>query len=141
MVQSTLAIGQNGKLYCFPRNGKKRWLFSQEQKSLYFLNYGGGLVNFSVHYTIVTIWSSGLTCLLRKRLRIRLPYIISVLEHVCLCLVLEFSVSYVYLQKKVYTNINTTHVLSPTGYQRNLRYSSETPTFYQNYLAVRNTQT
>jgi hypothetical protein len=34
--------------------------------------------------------------------------------------------------------IHTTHALSQKGYQRHLRYSSETPTFYQNYLAVSN---
>jgi hypothetical protein len=34
--------------------------------------------------------------------------------------------------------IRTTHALSPKGYQRYLRYSSETPTFYLNYLAMGN---
>jgi hypothetical protein len=33
--------------------------------------------------------------------------------------------------------IHTTHALSPR--QRHLKYSSETPTFYQNYLAMKNT--
>jgi hypothetical protein len=37
------------------------------------------------------------------------------------------------------TYIHTTHALSPKGYQRHLRYSSETPKFYQNYLAISNT--
>jgi hypothetical protein len=40
--------------------------------------------------------------------------------------------------KFLYTYIHTT-TLSPKGWQRHLRYSSETPTFYQNYLAMRNT--
>jgi hypothetical protein len=31
------------------------------------------------------------------------------------------------------------HALFPKGLQRRLRYSSETPTFFQNYLAMRNT--
>jgi hypothetical protein len=35
--------------------------------------------------------------------------------------------------------IYTTHALSSKGQQRHLRYSSETPTFYQNYLAMSNT--
>jgi hypothetical protein len=35
--------------------------------------------------------------------------------------------------------IHTTHALSPKGQQRHLRHSSETPTFYQNQLAIRNT--
>jgi hypothetical protein len=35
--------------------------------------------------------------------------------------------------------IHTTHALSLKGQQRHLRYPSETPTFYQNYLAIRNT--
>jgi hypothetical protein len=34
--------------------------------------------------------------------------------------------------------IHTNHALAPTGQQKHLIYSSETPTFYQNYLAVRN---
>jgi hypothetical protein len=33
----------------------------------------------------------------------------------------------------------TTHALSPKGHLRHLRYSSKTPTFYQNYLAIWNT--
>jgi hypothetical protein len=37
------------------------------------------------------------------------------------------------------TFIHTTHALSPKGYQRHLRYSFKTLTFYQNYLAMRNT--
>jgi hypothetical protein len=39
----------------------------------------------------------------------------------------------------IHTYIQTTHALSPKGYQRHLRYYSETPTFYQNYLAMSNT--
>jgi hypothetical protein len=35
--------------------------------------------------------------------------------------------------------IHTTHALSLKGQQRHLRFYSETPTFYQNYLAMRNT--
>jgi hypothetical protein len=34
---------------------------------------------------------------------------------------------------------HTTHAPSPKGKKRHLRYSSETLTFYQNYLAMRNT--
>jgi hypothetical protein len=44
--------------------------------------------------------------------------------------------------KKIFKNFectDTTHVLSPKGWQRYLRYSFETPTFYQNYLAMMNT--
>jgi hypothetical protein len=37
------------------------------------------------------------------------------------------------------TYIHTTHAPSLKGQQGHLRYSSETPTFYQNYLAMRNT--
>jgi hypothetical protein len=37
------------------------------------------------------------------------------------------------------TYIHTTHALSPNGEERHLRYSSEKPTFYQNYLAMSNT--
>jgi hypothetical protein len=45
-------------------------------------------------------------------------------------------------QRNVYTvrnYIHTTYALSPKRYQTHLRYSSETNTFYQNYLAMRNT--
>jgi hypothetical protein len=42
----------------------------------------------------------------------------------------------IFLDKNTY---HTTHVLSPTVKQRYLRYSFETPTFYQNYLAMSNT--
>jgi hypothetical protein len=35
--------------------------------------------------------------------------------------------------------IHTTHALSPKEEQRHLRYSCETLTFYQNYLAYENT--
>jgi hypothetical protein len=35
--------------------------------------------------------------------------------------------------------IHTTHASSPKRYRRHLRYSFETPTFYQNYLAKSNT--
>jgi hypothetical protein len=35
--------------------------------------------------------------------------------------------------------VYTTYALSSKGQQRHLRYSSETPTFYQNYLATSNT--
>jgi hypothetical protein len=38
-----------------------------------------------------------------------------------------------------HTYIHTTHALSLKGQQGRLKYSSETPTFYQNYLAMRNT--
>jgi hypothetical protein len=41
----------------------------------------------------------------------------------------------------LHTFIHTTHALSSKGKQRRLRYSSETPTFYQNYSAMRNLQT
>jgi hypothetical protein len=37
------------------------------------------------------------------------------------------------------TYAHNAHALSPKGYQRHLRYSSEIPTFYQNYLAMRST--
>jgi hypothetical protein len=39
----------------------------------------------------------------------------------------------------VHTYIQTTHALSSKGYQRYIRYSSETPTLHQNYLAMINT--
>jgi hypothetical protein len=39
--------------------------------------------------------------------------------------------------KKIYIRI--THVLSLKGWQKHPRYSSKTPTFYKNYLAMRNT--
>jgi hypothetical protein len=39
----------------------------------------------------------------------------------------------------IHTYIHTTHALSPKGQQRHPKYSSETPTFYQNLLAMRNT--
>jgi hypothetical protein len=35
--------------------------------------------------------------------------------------------------------MHTTHALSPKVWQRHLRYSSETPTFYQNYFAMSDT--
>jgi hypothetical protein len=38
-----------------------------------------------------------------------------------------------------YIHIRTTHVLSPKGWLRHLKYSSEIPTFYNNYLAMKNT--
>jgi hypothetical protein len=39
-----------------------------------------------------------------------------------------------------HTYLHTYHSRSiPKGEQRHLKYSSETPTFYQNYLAIRNT--
>jgi hypothetical protein len=40
---------------------------------------------------------------------------------------------------QVITYIHATHACSPTGRQRRLKYSSETPTFYQNDLAIRST--
>jgi hypothetical protein len=40
-----------------------------------------------------------------------------------------------------YILVHATHALSPKGSQRHLKYSSETPTFYQNYLFMRNLQT
>jgi hypothetical protein len=36
-------------------------------------------------------------------------------------------------------HIHTTHAQSPKGWQKHLRYFSDTPTFYQNYLAMSNT--
>jgi hypothetical protein len=39
---------------------------------------------------------------------------------------------------KTVTYIHTTHTLPPKGQQMHLRYSSETPSFYQNYLAMSN---
>jgi hypothetical protein len=39
----------------------------------------------------------------------------------------------------IHTYIHTTHALSPKGQQRYLKYSSETPTFYQHWIAMRNT--
>jgi hypothetical protein len=39
----------------------------------------------------------------------------------------------------LHTYIHTTNALSPKGQQRRLIYSFETPTFYQNDLAMRNT--
>jgi hypothetical protein len=39
----------------------------------------------------------------------------------------------------VFLYIHTTHALSPKGWKRYLRYSSETSTFYQNISAMRNT--
>jgi hypothetical protein len=39
----------------------------------------------------------------------------------------------------IHTYIHTTHALSPKGWKRYLRYSSETPPFYPNYLAMSNT--
>jgi hypothetical protein len=39
--------------------------------------------------------------------------------------------------KSTYKYIHSTHVLSPKEQQRHLRYSSKTPTFYQNHLAMR----
>jgi hypothetical protein len=57
---------------------------------------------------------------------------------VLLCL--RFLCAVVADQKKyIHTYIHTTHALSPKGKQRHLRYYSETPTFYQNFLAIRNT--
>jgi hypothetical protein len=44
----------------------------------------------------------------------------------------------IYKKKYIFNYIHTTHVLSRKEQQRHLRYSSETPTFYQ-YLAMRNT--
>jgi hypothetical protein len=38
-----------------------------------------------------------------------------------------------------YTYLHTAHACSPKGWQRHLRYSSETPTFCQNYFAMRTT--
>jgi hypothetical protein len=38
-----------------------------------------------------------------------------------------------------YTYIHTTHAPSPKGQQRYLKYSSETPTLYQNQSAMKNT--
>jgi hypothetical protein len=38
-----------------------------------------------------------------------------------------------------HASIHTTHALSQKRYQRHLRYSSEMPTVYQNYLVMRNT--
>jgi hypothetical protein len=35
--------------------------------------------------------------------------------------------------------IYTTHALSPKGWQRHLRYSSQIPMFYRNYLAMSST--
>jgi hypothetical protein len=37
----------------------------------------------------------------------------------------------------MYTNIHTIHALYPMGPQRHRRYSFDTPTFYQNDLAMR----
>jgi hypothetical protein len=39
----------------------------------------------------------------------------------------------------LHTYIHTTHALSSKGQQSHLRYSSEMPTFYHNYSAMRNT--
>jgi hypothetical protein len=45
-----------------------------------------------------------------------------------------YKVVYIPYQAEIY--IHTTHALSPKGYQRHLRYSSETPTFYQNLATI-----
>jgi hypothetical protein len=45
-----------------------------------------------------------------------------------------------YIRKGNYNNNNTYHSrFIPKGQQRHLRYFSETPKFYQNYLVMRNT--
>jgi hypothetical protein len=41
--------------------------------------------------------------------------------------------------KSTYKRKHTNQTLFPKGYQTHLKYSSETPTFYQNDLAMRNT--
>jgi hypothetical protein len=47
----------------------------------------------------------------------------------------DYKKYYIYID----TYIHTTHAWSPKMKQRTLRYFSNTPTFYQNGLAMRNT--
>jgi hypothetical protein len=49
-----------------------------------------------------------------------------------------FSSSNYYHYTFTYTYIHTTHAGFPKGYQKRHRYFSETPMFYKNYLALRN---
>jgi hypothetical protein len=51
---------------------------------------------------------------------------------------LSFYSEYIIATNKIHTYTHTTHVPTPKGQQRHLRYSSET-TFYQNHSTMRNT--